>query len=158
MGRTGQAEPTRRGSAGAERGTRAARGQPGHPSVAARAGLGEEVGTGQTLAERRKIKVYLGLHPLLPPCPKCPGFARAQLFKERVGVPVGATSSAADAQEVHSPIFCCFCFTGGPWPPTPPPKLLLWSRRNPKERVKQPVDALPMHLPPGVALLTTGKH
>lgn len=91
-------------------GARAARGQPGHPGVAASAG---------------NIKVYLGLHPLLPPCPKCLGFARAQLFKERVGVPVGTASSAADAQEVHSSIFCCFCFTGGPWPPTPSPNLLL---------------------------------
>lgn len=33
-------------------------------------------------SHKEKKKVYLGLCPLLPPCPTCPGFARAQLFKE----------------------------------------------------------------------------
>lgn len=111
---------------------------------------------------KKKTQVYLRLHPLLP---KRPRFARAQLFKEQCGIPIGSTGSAIDAQEASSqPHFLLHAGVLHRRPSATStftqPLVVdgVQTQRNPMERVKQPVDALPMRLPHGAALLTTGKH
>lgn len=44
--------------------------------------MGGGRGKDRQVHKETKKEVYLGLHPLLSPCPKRPGFARARLFKE----------------------------------------------------------------------------
>lgn len=97
LGRAGQTEPalpTNRGCSGDEpwdKGcprTTSARGEGGPKchspqALLADAGLQEELRERtDTYLKKKEKKVYLGLHPLLPPRPKCPGSARAQLFQD----------------------------------------------------------------------------